>query len=93
MAILKKYYLVNALSEKTDLTKKAAKECVDVLFESIQEALKENNTVDIYQFGKFYITENAGRKGINPLTKEEIEIKPSKSIRFKASKSLKDSVK
>ena len=86
MAILKKDYLVNALSEKTDLTKKAAKECVDVLFESIQEALKENNTVDIYQFGKFYITENAGRKGINPLTKEEIEIKPSKSIRFKASK-------
>ena len=66
---------------------------MDVLFESIQEALKENNTVDIYQFGKFYITENAGRKGINPLTKEEIEIKPSKSIRFKASKSLKDSVK
>ena len=49
--------------------------------------------MDIYQFGKFYITENAGRKGINPLTKEEIEIKPSKSIRFKASKSLKDSVK
>ena len=40
MAILKKDYLVNALSEKTDLTKKAAKECVDVLFESIQEALK-----------------------------------------------------
>ena len=46
-----------------------------------------------FGFGKFSISERAARTGINPATKEKIEIAASKSVKFKASKALKDAVK
>ena len=47
----------------------------------------------VFDFGKFSISERAARTGINPATKEKIEIAASKSVKFKASKALKDAVK
>lgn len=44
-------------------------------------------------FGKFEVTERSARTGINPATKEKIEIPASKSVKFKPSKALKDQVK
>ena len=59
----------------------------------VADTLKDNGTVDVFGFGKFSISERAARTGINPATKEKIEIAASKSVKFKASKALKDAVK
>ena len=56
-------------------------------------ALKDGNKVDITGFGKFEVKTRAAREGINPQTKEKIEIPASKIPGFKASKSLKDEVR
>ena len=55
--------------------------------------MKDGKRVDISGFGKFEVKERAARKGINPQTKEVIEIAAAKVPGFKASKSLKDSIK
>lgn len=75
------------------LTKKAAKEVVDTIFDTIVKNVKKKNEVDIFGFGKFSLKSRKARKGINPLTKEKIKIAATKVPAFKASKSFKDSVK
>ena len=49
--------------------------------------MKDGKRVDISGFGKFEVKERAARKGINPQTKEVIEIAAAKVPGFKASKS------
>lgn len=44
-------------------------------------------------FGTFELRERAARTGLNPQTKEQIEIPASKAPAFKAGKAFKDAVK
>lgn len=85
--------LINAVSEKTELTKKDAGAAVDAVFESIQDALKKGEKVQLIGFGNFEVRERSARKGRNPQSGEEIEIAASKVPAFKAGKALKDAVK
>ena len=89
---INKKEIINLVAEKLNGTKKEAQEYVNGIFDIVEEALKAGNTVDISGFGKFTIAERAERKGINPATKESIVIPASKSVKFKASKTLKDAV-
>lgn len=74
------------------LTKKEAEEFTDKLLSVITETLANQEPVELYGFGKFHVTERAARKGINPQTKEEIEIPSVKVAKFKPLKKLKDAV-
>ncbi|CAM4149191.1 HU family DNA-binding protein [Lacicoccus alkaliphilus] len=85
--------LINAVSDKADLTKKEAGAAVDAVFESIQDSLKNGEKVQLIGFGNFEVRERAARKGRNPQSGEEIEIAASKVPAFKAGKALKDAVK
>ncbi len=90
---INKKYLANIISEKYDLTKGKSVELVDTLFESIAEALSDGNVVEINGFGKFEVKTRAPRTGINPQTKEIIDIPPTNTPGFKASKNLKERVR
>ena len=85
--------LVDRVAKKTQLTKKDVSATVEALFESIQEALKAGEKVQVIGFGNFEVRERAARKGRNPQTGKEIKIKASKVPAFKAGKALKDAVK
>lgn len=84
--------LINAVAEKSELSKKDAAKAVDAVFESITEALKKGNKVQLVGFGSFEVRERAARKGRNPQTGEEIDIPASKNPAFKPGKQLKDAV-
>ncbi|EOS60369.1 hypothetical protein C815_01425 [Firmicutes bacterium M10-2] len=90
--MLTKKDLVDKMAQELNVSKKDATRYVQNVFDQMAETLAEEGTVDIKGFGKFTISERAARKGINPATKEQIDIAASKSIKFKASKGLKDSV-
>jgi len=90
---MNKTELVNAVAETAELSKKDAQKAVDAVFESITEALKNEDKVQLIGFGNFEVRERAARKGRNPQTGEEIEIAASKVPAFKPGKALKDSVK
>ncbi|WP_079530134.1 MULTISPECIES: HU family DNA-binding protein [Halobacillus] len=85
--------LINAVSEKAELSKKDATQAVDSVFESIMGSLKDGEKVQLIGFGNFEVRERAARKGRNPQTGEEIEISASKVPAFKPGKALKDAVK
>ncbi|KGX92168.1 transcriptional regulator [Pontibacillus halophilus JSM 076056 = DSM 19796] len=85
--------LINAVAEKSDISKKDATKAVDAVFESITDSLKDGDKVQLIGFGNFEVRERAARKGRNPQTGEEIEITASKVPAFKPGKALKDAVK
>ena len=60
--------------------------------ETVEEALKEGNSIGIVGFGTFEVRTRAAREGRNPRTGETLQI-PEKSVpAFKAGKKLKDAV-
>lgn len=90
---MSKTELINAVSENAELTKKDATKAVEAVFTSIQESLANGENVQIIGFGNFEVRDRAARKGRNPQTGAEIEIKATKVPAFKPGKQLKDAVK
>lgn len=90
---MNKTELINAVAEKSELSKKDATSAVDAVFEVITGSLQNSEKVQLIGFGNFEVRERAARKGRNPQTGEEIEIPASKVPAFKPGKALKDAVK
>ncbi|MBQ1355838.1 MAG: HU family DNA-binding protein [Solobacterium sp.] len=93
MDSINKKFISEVIAEKHDLTKKESAEILDLVFDTITDALIKGERVDITGFGRFEVKTRASRTGINPQTKETIEINATKVPGFKASKSLKDKVR
>jgi DNA-binding protein HU-beta len=81
--------LINALAEKSKLSKKDSGKVVDTVFATIEKALASGDDVALIGFGTFEVRERAARKGCNPQTVEGIEIAASKQPAFKPGKHLK----
>ena len=84
--------LINAVAQKTGLSKKDSEKAVVAVIDSIYETLAAGEKVALVGFGTFEVKERAAREGINPRTKEKIEIPASKLPSFKAGKGLKEIV-
>ena len=84
--------LINEVA-KVVSTKKEAQEAVDCVLSSITSAMKAGDTVALVGFGTFKVVERKARKGRNPQTGEEINIKASKAPKFTPGKALKEAVK
>lgn len=82
--------LINAISEKTQVSKKTAEVSLNTLTEIISEELKKGGKIQLVGFGTFETRKRAARKGRNPQTKEEIKIPASIAPAFKPGKALKD---
>ncbi len=89
---MNKTELVASVAEKAGMTKKDAEKAVSAVLDSVQEALADNDKVQLIGFGTFETRERAARTGRNPQTGKEIKIEASKSPVFKAGKALKDAI-
>ncbi len=89
---MNKTELVAAVAAKAEISKKDAEAAVAAVVSTITDALVDGEDVSLVGFGTFKVTERAARKGINPKTKEAIDIPASKAPAFKAGKALKDAV-
>lgn len=85
-------HLIEVIQAQTGCTGVAARETMSALLGTISVTLKKNQRVQLAGFGTFAVSKRAARKGRNPRTGEAIKIKASKSVRFKAGRTLKDSV-
>ena len=90
---MNKTELVAAVAAKAELSKKDAEAAVNAVFDSVKDALAEGDKVSLIGFGTFSVKTRAARTGLNPRTKETIEIPESKVPAFKAGSGLKDAVK
>lgn len=83
---------IAAVAEQTGVAKKDSERVYDAIFAGIAEQMAAGEKVSVNGFGTFEVRERAARQGLNPLTKEKIEIAACKVPAFKAAKALKDSV-
>ncbi|OEJ67626.1 HU family DNA-binding protein [Magnetovibrio blakemorei] len=89
---MNKSELVAAVATATNISKSDAANAVDAVFEAITNTLIDGDVIQVTGFGSFSVTDRAAREGRNPATGETIQIAASKQPKFKAGKSLKDSV-
>ena len=89
---MNKTELIAAMAEQSGLTKKDAEKALAAFLDSVEGALKQGDKVQIVGFGTFEVKSRAARTGVNPQTKEPVEIAASKAPAFKAGKALKDAL-
>ena len=89
---MNKLELVAAMAEKSGLSKKDCETALGALTETVTNALKAGDKVQLVGFGSFEVKARAARIGRNPRTNEPVEISASKLPVFKAGKVLKDAV-
>ena len=90
---MNKTELVAAVAAKADISKKDADKAVAALIDVIIDDIKKGDKVQIVGFGTFEARDRAARVGINPQTKQQINIAASKVPAFKAGKAFKDALK
>ncbi|HBT86754.1 MAG: HU family DNA-binding protein [Fermentimonas sp.] len=85
---MNKSELINAIAEKSGLSKVDSKKALDATLEAISEEVKNGGKVVLVGFGTFSVSERSARKGINPRTKQPINIPAKKTAKFKAGSEL-----
>ena len=90
---MNKTELIAAMAAKAELSKKDTEKALTAFVECVTEELTCGGKVQVVGFCTFETRERSARKGINPLTKEPIDIAASIAPAFKPGKALKDAMK
>ena len=85
---MNKSELINAIAAKSGLSKVDSKKALDATLETIAEEVKAGGKVVLVGFGTFSVSERSARKGINPRTKQPIDIPAKKTTKFKPGSEL-----
>jgi len=67
------------------ISKKLTSDMLDAAFENITKAIKKNKRFSYPGFGTFTVRHRKARKGRNPQTGNEIQIKARRTVGFKPS--------
>ena len=89
---LTKAEVAEHLFEKVGLSKRDAKDMVEVFFEEVRETLESGEQVKLSGFGNFDLREKSERPGRNPKTGEDIPISARKVVTFRPGQKLKSRV-
>ena len=88
---MKKFELINAISEKTQVNKKDVEKVLDSFEETTINTIKSGGEVVLTGFGTFSARNRKGREGVNPRNPQEKITIPTVLVpKFKAGKVLKD---
>jgi DNA-binding protein HU-beta len=89
---MNKAEVVDQVSERAGMSKKDAQTAVEAILETIEETLARGEDVTFTGFGKFVVRDRAARMGVNPRTKERVEIAATRAPRFSPGSQLKQAV-
>jgi len=85
--------LVNGISEKLKLSKKAVASIVGEVFGCIERALAKGEKCTFVGFGVFEVKDRAAREGRNPQNPKQVVKIPAKKVPvFRPGKDLKEKV-
>ena len=85
--------LVDLVQRESEIDRPEAVESIEHVVNSIKSALEKGEDVQIRNFGTFYLQNRKARKGINPRTREQIDIPARSYPKFRASENLKKLVR
>ena len=86
--------LIKQLKESVaaELSTKATNELVDNLFSILSLSIKKHERFTVPGFGTFAVKKRKARTGRNPQTGDKIKIKAHKTVGFKPTPKLKESI-
>ncbi len=84
--------LVQEIATSLGVSKTQAENFLKSFVDIVTKNLKKGNEITITGFGTFKKTVRQSRQGVNPQTREKIQIPESVTVSFKAGKTLKNSV-
>jgi DNA-binding protein HU-beta len=80
--------IVNAVVNKTGVSRTKAELAVETVFEAMKSALGKGERIELRRFGVFNVRPRKTGIGRNPRTGQEVSIPPGKAVRFKPGKEL-----
>ena len=89
---MNKTELIERIAASANLSKADAKKALDATTEAIKDALVAGDKVQLVGFGTFSTNERPAHEGMNPATKQKIQIPTKKVAKFKAGAELSDAV-
>lgn len=89
---MNKTELIDKIAAGAEITKAQAKASLEATTNALKEALIAGDKIQLVGFGTFSINERPAREGINPATKEKIQIAAKKVAKFKAGAELADAI-
>lgn len=90
---MNKAELIDMITGKTGLLKKDVASVIEAMQKSITDVLVNGNKVSLVGFGTFRVSKRKARTGLNPRTRETIQIPACTVPKFVAGKGLKEKVK
>ncbi len=84
---------IDKVADRSGLSKRDATRAVDAFLDSITDALRSGESVSFTGFGKFSAQQRAARQGVNPRTKERVQIPAATVPKFSAGSSLKQALR
>jgi nucleoid DNA-binding protein len=88
--VVNKSDLMDLVGERNNFTKSESIKAVNAVFDILQETIKNGDKVQIRDFGTFEPTIQKAYTARNPKTGEAVDVPEKNSLRFKASKNLKN---
>ena len=92
MASITKQDLIKKVVVKTGKTNRDVTEIVGATLDAIRESLESGDEVRLINFGVFSVKESAARPGVNPKTREKMEVPAKMRVKFAPGKELNDAV-
>lgn len=89
---LTKDKIINEVYLKLDLKKNHAREVVEQLLEIMKRTLASGEDLLISGFGKFVVKEKRARRGRNPQTREDLQLRARRVVVFKTSGILRKKI-
>jgi DNA-binding protein HU-beta len=80
--------IVNAVVNKTGVSRTKAEQAVETVFNAMKKALGKGERIELRRFGVFNVRPRKTGIGRNPRTGQEVSIPPGKAVRFKPGKEL-----
>jgi len=89
---MNKAELIEQVASQTGLTKRTSGKAVDAIVSAISDCLARGEKVTLVGFGTFRVRSRKARRGVNPQTRESIQIPAKKVPKFVPGKGLRDKV-
>lgn len=89
-ASMTKAELVEEVARVSELTKKHSEIIVNTVFDSIVDALRKDEKIELRGFGSFRIRQRRSRQGRNPKTGDKVDVPAKRIPYFKPGKELKE---
>ena len=90
---MNKTELIEKIAAGSGLSKADANKSLEATVDALKGALIAGDKIQLVGFGTFSVNERPARQGINPATKEKIQIAAKKVAKFKAGAELADAIK